>query len=61
LELEGTKLGAQIEKDKDTADRKENYDGTKLGIDMAKSKEQQKIEMMQMILNSTARGEKKGE
>jgi hypothetical protein len=61
LELEGTKLGVQIEKDKDTADRKENYDGTKLGIDMAKSKEQQKIEMMQMILNSTARGEKKGE
>jgi hypothetical protein len=62
LEIEGTRLGASIEKDRDIADRKENYDGTKLGIDMAKSKEQHQLEVMKTILNAaSSRGEKKGE
>jgi hypothetical protein len=34
-QIEGTRLGAQIAKDKDLADRKSEFDGTKLGVDMA--------------------------
>jgi hypothetical protein len=40
LEIEGTRLGAQIEKDKDLIDRKSEFDGTKLGVDMAHKKDQ---------------------
>ena len=62
LEIEGTRLGANISKDKDITDRKSEYDGTKLGIDMAKSKEQHQLEVMKTILNAaSSRGEKKGE
>jgi hypothetical protein len=35
LEIEGTKLGVQISKDKDVADRKSEFDSTKLGVDIA--------------------------
>ena len=40
LEIEGTRLGANIEKDKTTLDRKSEFDGTKLGVDMAHRKQQ---------------------
>jgi hypothetical protein len=40
LEIEGTRLGANIEKDKTNLDRKSEFDGTKLGIDMAHKKQQ---------------------
>ena len=40
LEIEGTRLGVNIEKDKDALDRKSEFDGTKLGIDMAHKKQQ---------------------
>jgi hypothetical protein len=52
LELEGHKLGAKIAKEKDSADRKENYDGTKLGIDMAKTQEQHNIQVFQTLANA---------
>jgi hypothetical protein len=47
LEIQGTKMGIQIEKDKETAARKEELDGTKLGIDMMKSKEQNQNQRLQ--------------
>jgi hypothetical protein len=40
LEIDGTRLGVQIEKDKDVLDRKSEFDGTKLGIEMAHKKDQ---------------------
>lgn len=40
LEIDGTRLGANIEKDKTNLDRKSEFDGTKLGIDMAHKKQQ---------------------
>jgi hypothetical protein len=52
LELEGHKLGAKIAKEKDSADRKENYDGTKLGIDMSKTQEQHRIQVLQTLANA---------
>jgi hypothetical protein len=39
-------------KEKDAADRKEEYDGTKLGVDMAKTKEEHNIQMMQTLANA---------
>jgi hypothetical protein len=47
LEIQGTKMGIQMEKDKDLAGRKEELDGTKLGIDMMKSKEQNENQRLQ--------------
>jgi hypothetical protein len=47
LEIQGTKMGIQMEKDKETAMRKEELDGTKLGIDMMKSKEQNENQRLQ--------------
>jgi hypothetical protein len=40
LEIDGTRLGISIEKDKDALDRKSEFEGTKLGADMAHKKEQ---------------------
>jgi hypothetical protein len=40
LEIEGTRLGANIEKDKTSLDRKSEFDGTKLGVDMAHKRQQ---------------------
>jgi hypothetical protein len=40
LEIEGTRLGVNIEKDKTALDRKSEFDGTKLGVDMAHKKQQ---------------------
>jgi hypothetical protein len=40
LEIEGTRLGANIEKDKTNLDRKSEFDGTKLGVEMAHIKQQ---------------------
>jgi hypothetical protein len=40
LEIDGTRLGVQIEKDKDVLDRKSEFDGTKLGIEMAHKRDQ---------------------
>jgi len=47
LEIQGTKMGIQMEKDKETAMRKEELDGTKLGIDIMKSKEQNQNQRLQ--------------
>jgi hypothetical protein len=65
LEIEGTRLGIQVEKDKDIANRKENYDGTKLGVDMAHKKEQIDVQKGQITANLIAaeinsRNNKKG-
>jgi hypothetical protein len=40
LEIEGTRLGAQIKKDREVLDRKSEFDGTKLGVDMAHKRQQ---------------------
>jgi hypothetical protein len=40
LEIDGTRLGIQVEKDKDALDRKSEFDGTKLGVDMAHKNQQ---------------------
>jgi hypothetical protein len=48
LEIQGTKMGIQMEKDKEAAMRKEELDGTKLGIDMMKSKEQNQNQRLQV-------------
>ena len=39
-QLEGTKLGIQIAKDKDVADRDDKREGMRLGVDIAKHKAQ---------------------
>ena len=48
LELEAHKLGAQIAKDKDIADRKDSVEGTKMGIDIVKAKDQIKTQKLQI-------------
>jgi hypothetical protein len=40
LEIDSSRIGVQIEKDKDALNRKSEFEGTKLGIDMAHKKEQ---------------------
>jgi hypothetical protein len=40
LEIDGTRLGVNIEKDRTALDRKSEFDGTKLGVDMAHKKQQ---------------------
>jgi hypothetical protein len=40
LEIDGTRLGMQVEKDKDVLNRKSEFDGTKLGVDMAHKRQQ---------------------
>jgi hypothetical protein len=40
LEIDGTRLGVQVEKDRDATERKSEFDGTKLGVEMAHKKEQ---------------------
>jgi hypothetical protein len=40
LEIDGTRLGVQVEKDKDLVNRKSEFDGTKLGVEMAHKKQQ---------------------
>jgi hypothetical protein len=52
LELEGHKFGAKVAKEKDAADRKETYDGTKLGVDIAKTKEQHQLQVLQTLANA---------
>ena len=48
LELEAQKLGVQIAKDKDIANRKEILEGTKIGVDIVKAKDQIKTQKMQI-------------
>jgi hypothetical protein len=67
LEIDGTRLGVQIEKDKDALDRKSEFDGTKLGIDMAHKKEQADIQKGQIAaqliaaqINAKGNANKKG-
>jgi len=40
LEIDGTRLGVNIEKDRTALDRKSEFDGTKLGVDMAHKRQQ---------------------
>jgi hypothetical protein len=61
LEIDGTRIGAQIEKDKDIADRKSEYEGTKLGIDMMKSKEQNENQRLQTATQLIAISQNKGQ
>jgi hypothetical protein len=65
LEIQGTKMGIQMEKDKEAAMRKEELDGTKLGIDIMKSKEQNQNKRLQAAAqlliaaqNRNSKGEK---
>jgi hypothetical protein len=67
LEIDGTRLGVQIEKDKDALDRKSEFDGTKLGIDMAHKKEQVDVQKGQIAaqliaaeINAKGNANKKG-
>jgi hypothetical protein len=68
LEIDGTRLGVQIEKDKDALDRKSEFDGTKLGIEMAHKKEQVGVQKGQIAaqliaaeINAKGNASKKGE
>ena len=70
LEIDGTRLGIQVEKDKDSINRKSEFDGTKLGVDMAHKRAQidaQKGQIAaqliaaQMNANTNAKNTKKGE
>jgi hypothetical protein len=40
LEIDGTRLGVNMEKDRTALDRKSEFEGTKLGVDMAHKKQQ---------------------
>ena len=67
LEIEGTRLGAQIKKDKETLDRKSEFDGTKLGVDMAHKKQQVDVQKGQVAaqliaaeINAKSNANKKG-
>jgi hypothetical protein len=48
-EIEGAKLGAKIQKDKEDARFKEESEGVKLGYDMAKSKERTMLEAARIL------------
>jgi hypothetical protein len=64
LEIQGTKMGIQMEKDKEAAARKEELDGTKLGIDIMKSKEQnqnQRLQVAAQLLTAAQNRNSKGE
>ena len=65
LELESHKLGVQIAKDKDMADRKETVEGTKMGIDIVKAKDQinaQKLQIAsQLAIAESNKGSNKAE
>jgi hypothetical protein len=65
LELESHKLGVQIAKDKDLADRKETVEGTKMGIDIVKAKDQinaQKLQIAsQLAIAESNKGSNKAE
>jgi len=67
LEIDGTRLGAQIKKDKETIDRKSEFDGTKLGVEMAHKKEQVDVQKGQIAaqliaaeINAKGNASKKG-
>ena len=67
LEIDGTRLGVQIEKDKDALDRKSEFDGTKLGVEMAHKKEQVDVQKGQIAaqliaaeINAKGNANKKG-
>ena len=67
LEIDGTRLGMQIEKDKDALDRKSEFDGTKLGVEMAHKKEQVDVQKGQIAaqliaaeINAKGNASKKG-
>jgi hypothetical protein len=67
LEIDGTRLGVQIEKDKDILDRKSEFDGTKLGVEMAHKKEQVDVQKGQIAaqliaaeINAKGNASKKG-
>jgi hypothetical protein len=67
LEIDGTRLGAQISKDKDILDRKSEFDGTKLGVEMAHKKEQVDVQKGQIAaqliaaeINAKSNANKKG-
>jgi len=67
LEIDGTRLGVQIEKDKDVLDRKSEFDGTKLGVELAHKKEQADIQKGQIAaqliaaeINARGNASKKG-
>jgi len=49
LQIEGTKLGAKIEKEKDEANRKEQLEGAKLGAQIAETKDANSIKAFQAI------------
>jgi hypothetical protein len=48
-EIEGAKLGAKIQKDKESAQFSEQLEGVKLGYDMAKSKERTMLEAARIL------------
>jgi hypothetical protein len=63
MQFNQNKLDIQAAKDQDAADRKELYDGTKLGIEMAKAKKDQEIDVMKTVMAAVkqdGKGEKKG-
>jgi hypothetical protein len=65
LEIDGTRLGASLSKDKDVLDRKSEFDGTKLGIETAHKKAQittqkQQIAAQLLAAQMNAKNNQKG-
>jgi hypothetical protein len=48
-EIEGSKLGAKIEKDKEESQYKQELEGTRLGVEIARSKEKSMIELARIM------------
>ena len=48
-EIEGTKLGAKIEKDKEESQYRQELEGTRMGVDIARSKEKSMIELARIM------------
>jgi len=48
-EIEGTKLGVKIEKDKEESQYRQELEGTRMGVDIARSKEKSMIELARIM------------
>jgi hypothetical protein len=48
-EIEGSKLGVKIEKDKEESQYKQELEGTRLGVEIARSKEKSMIELARIM------------
>jgi hypothetical protein len=56
-ELESTKIGVKIAESKENQEYKQQFDGAKLGFDMAKSKEKTAVEVARLMKENKSKGE----